>query len=210
MAGRNNKTELKPFRFDGAFYEYTGKLFDLMVLSILWTLCCIPVVTAGASACALFTAVTRSLRQNEGGAVRTFITALKRNFKPSVIPAVASVVLIAVLMLNLGILLEQKSSLLFLFLIIFFGFCLAAVVSLCCYIFPFISSFDMPLKWYAGVSLYAAVKHLPLTLVMTVLAVMMYFLILWQPVFLIILPGVFSMVSSYMLDPVLKEFIPKD
>ena len=41
-------------KIDNPFFRFMGKLGDLVILSVLWLLCCLPVVTIGASTTALF------------------------------------------------------------------------------------------------------------------------------------------------------------
>ena len=41
------------FNPENAVFRMINKLLDLMVLSLVWAVCCIPVVTAGAASAAL-------------------------------------------------------------------------------------------------------------------------------------------------------------
>ncbi len=45
---------MKLFDYDGSFMQFTTLLSRLTLLNILWTLCCIPVVTAGAATAAQY------------------------------------------------------------------------------------------------------------------------------------------------------------
>ena len=47
----------KSSSIDNPFFRLMGAIGDLVVLNILWLLCCLPVVTAGASTLALFAIV---------------------------------------------------------------------------------------------------------------------------------------------------------
>ena len=38
------------FNYDGPFFRVLNRIGDLVILNLLWILCCIPIVTAGASA----------------------------------------------------------------------------------------------------------------------------------------------------------------
>ena len=35
------------FNYDNGFWRFMGKLWDALVLNILWMVCCIPLVTVG-------------------------------------------------------------------------------------------------------------------------------------------------------------------
>lgn len=45
---------MKLFSMDGKFLETFNKITDLVTLNILWLLCCIPIITIGASTSALY------------------------------------------------------------------------------------------------------------------------------------------------------------
>ena len=47
------------FNPENAVFRMINKLLDLMVLSLVWVVCCIPVVTAGAASSALYYAVVK-------------------------------------------------------------------------------------------------------------------------------------------------------
>ena len=46
------------FNYDNPVWRFIGKLGDLIILNILWIVCSIPVFTAGASATAVYYAVS--------------------------------------------------------------------------------------------------------------------------------------------------------
>lgn len=73
------------FRFDGKFYEAISKLTDLVMLNILFLICCIPIVTIGASTTALYGVTKKMIKKNEGYIVRNFFGLFKENFKQSTI-----------------------------------------------------------------------------------------------------------------------------
>ncbi len=61
------------------------KFLSLLWLNILWLVCCIPVITAGASTCAAFAVTLRFADEDEevntfGGIARRFFKALKQDF----------------------------------------------------------------------------------------------------------------------------------
>lgn len=74
---------MKKTNTDTPFFRLMGKIGDLVFANVLWLVCCIPVVTAGASTLGLFTVVNK-LAAREDYTVRTdFFKAFKRDFKQS-------------------------------------------------------------------------------------------------------------------------------
>ena len=60
-----------------------NKLTDLLVLNLLFLVCCLPVVTAGAALTAMYAVSLRSVRYGDGYVVRTFFASFKENLKQS-------------------------------------------------------------------------------------------------------------------------------
>lgn len=76
------------------------KLFDCICLSVLWLVCCIPLVTAGAASAALYTTVFKYIRREEGTLAATYFGAFKENFRRSTLAGLVSLALLAVLVLD--------------------------------------------------------------------------------------------------------------
>lgn len=70
----------KLFDPDRPLMRFLAELADLAVLNLLWLLCCLPMVTAGASTTALYRC-TLNLSRGEGGhRPRDFFRAFRSNF----------------------------------------------------------------------------------------------------------------------------------
>lgn len=69
------------FSPDGTFGRVLNGFTDLLTLSILWAVCSLPFVTAGASAAALYTMTLRIVRGEEGRITAGFFRAFRDNFK---------------------------------------------------------------------------------------------------------------------------------
>ena len=52
--------------------EMVGKLADVVILSILWLLCCIPVITIIPAGAALYYTVMKNLRRGRGNLGKVF------------------------------------------------------------------------------------------------------------------------------------------
>lgn len=68
---------------DGPLIQFLSKMADLMWLNILTMICCIPIITAGASLTALNYMALKIVRNEEGYITRGFFKAFKENFKQS-------------------------------------------------------------------------------------------------------------------------------
>ncbi|MDE7270720.1 MAG: YesL family protein, partial [Acetatifactor sp.] len=76
---------MKFLDIDGPLIQFLSKMADLMWLNILTMICCIPIITAGASLTALNYMSLKIVRNEEGYITRGFFKAFKENFKQSTI-----------------------------------------------------------------------------------------------------------------------------
>ena len=73
------------------------KIGDLFFLNILYILCCIPVVTAGAATSALYHCTVKMVRKEESYLTKDFFSAFRRNFVKATILYLAAAAVYAVL-----------------------------------------------------------------------------------------------------------------
>ena len=76
---------MKLFAMDGKFLENFNKITDLVILNLLWILCCIPIVTIGASTSALYQVVLQFAENRESYITKEFFRAFRENFKQATI-----------------------------------------------------------------------------------------------------------------------------
>ena len=65
---------------DNPFYRLMGTVGDLVILNVLWLLCSLPVVTAGAAALGLFAVVHKIAAGEDYRAAADFFKAFRRDF----------------------------------------------------------------------------------------------------------------------------------
>ena len=68
---------MKLFDYDGPLMRALVYLGELILLNLLFLLCCLPVITAGASAAAMYTVAFRNLDGKGGHVCRQFFTAFR-------------------------------------------------------------------------------------------------------------------------------------
>jgi len=71
---------MKIFNLDSPLMQVLNKVADLMWLNILALICCIPLVTIGASLTALHSVALKIVRNEEGYITRNYFKAFKQNF----------------------------------------------------------------------------------------------------------------------------------
>ena len=65
-------------------WNFLSKCVDLILLSLIWALCSLPVITLGASSAALYYSVHKNILGGEGYAVRSFFHSFRGNLKQGI------------------------------------------------------------------------------------------------------------------------------
>lgn len=196
------------FGFDGSFIQVFDIIFDILVLSFLWILCSIPIITIGASSTALYYAMVKCVKNHDGYVSKQFFYSFKNNFVPATILWVIIVGVSFILHLNIGILMEKTSGYFGLFFICFYAAATLYVILTACYMFPALSRFDMGLGWFIKLSLYMVVKYFGTTVALLLILACTVILVFKIPMLMFFLPGPVAFVMSDFLERVLKKHEP--
>ena len=70
---------------DNRIIRILTTLCDFLILNILWLVCSVPVITAGASTTALYSVMFKIIKKEEGDIIKSFLKAFRQNFKQSTI-----------------------------------------------------------------------------------------------------------------------------
>lgn len=131
------------FNLDGPVLQFMNKIVYSVYLNILWFICCIPIVTAGASTTALFYVTLKISRNEEGNITKAFFHSFRANLKEAT--------KIWLILLSLGVILGVDGYVLYhmRFENVFWTlctavFCVAAIAYaiVLMYIFPLLARFD--------------------------------------------------------------------
>ncbi len=91
---------MRLFNIDNPVIRGILKVFDCIVVSGLWLIFSLPVVTAGAASAALYTVTVKYLRRGEGYLWRTFWDAFRENLKRSTLVWLAALAVQALFVLD--------------------------------------------------------------------------------------------------------------
>lgn len=97
---------MKFFSLENPVWKFIGNLADFFILSCLWYLCSLPVVTAGAAASAVYYVTLKMSRDQEGELVRSFFKSFRQNLKPGCLLGVGYLAAAVVLGLDIVICLQ--------------------------------------------------------------------------------------------------------
>ena len=69
------------FNLDNPFVQFLSRVGDLIIVNTLFLLCCVPVVTVGASAAALHKVSQAIILDEDNGTIKTFFRGFRENFR---------------------------------------------------------------------------------------------------------------------------------
>ena len=73
------------FSTDGKFFAVTSKIFDLILVTLLWMVGCLPVVTILTSTAGMYHTAVKCVRYDQGGVLSTFWDAYRKNLNQGIV-----------------------------------------------------------------------------------------------------------------------------
>ncbi|MGN0998194.1 MAG: YesL family protein [Faecousia sp.] len=199
------------FSINSKFYHFMSKTADLMLLSILWVVTSLPVITLGASCTALYYCVVKVIREESGSVFRSFFHAFRSNFKQSTAVSVVAVMLcICATLVGSAVYAmaqngETLTSIYFVYLILL-GFGIAWLH----YVISYIARFQAPLGTILKNTLAICILHLPasisMVLLLTVVCVIWILMLPASFMAIILLPSLYALISSFMLERIYLKY----
>ncbi len=198
---------------DSKFFHFMNKIADCMILSVLWSVFSIPIVTSGAAGSALYYCVLKVLREDSGSPVKDFWRSFRANFRQSsIVFCLFAAVCCAVSAVGTAIYAASQTDrtltniyLVFLFLLLFF-------IAWLHYILSYIARFEAPLKIVLKNSLVICLANLPASISFAVLfAVVLGGVILTLPasaMSFLLVPGLYAWVNSLLMERIYRKYLP--
>ena len=164
---------------DNKVLQALAAVGDLMALNLMWILCCLPVVTAGASTTALYYSLLKMVRKEETYPAKMFFRAFRQNLKQSIPLTMLLLVVCAVLYVDLNVV--RNTAIHFgALLSILVAALLLVFVMVASYVFPLLAQFENTIKGTLKNALFMSLWHLPYSVVIMLLnlvPVLLFFLV---------------------------------
>lgn len=196
----------KWFGLDSKFYKYGTLLADLIILTILWLICSIPVITIGASTTALYYVTTRQLSNREGYVSRDFFRSFKQNFLEATAMTLILGVIAVVLFININLFVPDSTINTIIYLIQYVLLYELLIFSI--YVFPVLSRFDLKLGALIKTSIFMANRHLLTTFTCAILFVAIVMIVLKCGILIILCAGAYAILTSLMFMKLFRKYVP--
>ena len=202
------------FNLDSPIMVFLGKVGDLIWLNVLTMICCIPIVTVGASITALHYVSIKMVRNEEGYLTKNFFKSFRQNFFQATVLWVLMLFILAVagadfyfLSMMEGTVVEVVKIGLYAVLL----FCLCSSI----YWFPLLSKFENSLRNIVKNSLLLSIMHFPKTIGILLIhgvfiALYYFFTFRIMPVILLMGISLPAYAASYLFSGIFKKLEPEE
>lgn len=170
------------FDIDGPVMGFLNKLADLIYLNFLTAICCIPIVTIGASMTALHHVLLKMVRNEEGYVTKSFFKSFKQNFRQATI--IWLIMLVAFIILIGDFMIFRYSGINFpsWFQIVILGVVFLVLFAIM-HVFPVLARFENTVMNTYKNSLFMGILAFPKTILMMICWVIPPLIIIFVPAF---------------------------
>ena len=192
------------FNLDGPFYKWGTEVADIMILSLLWLIFSLPIFTIGASTTALFYVCGKKVRKEDPYIFKSFLSSFKNNFKQGTVLTLVLGLLWFSVYLYYKIITSGNAQV---WLQIMGLFYMIQVLIITLYLFPVLSRFEMTIKNLLITSFILANRHLPTTILCSVLFLGVIIAVITPTPIAIFAFGIYGIISSYFFQRIFTRHI---
>ena len=208
----------KLFNMDNKFFTVMGRVADLIMLNVVCLICCLPIVTIGASLTALHYVTLKMTRNEESYIIRSFFKSFKQNFKQATIINLIMLVIAAILYMDLNIVPNLGGTMSQVLYILFIAFGIIYLMVFL-YIYPVLAKFYNSIKNTFRNAFLMSIRHLPYTALMilvTAAPVLVFFIpsaqVQSMVILLLVLIGFsgIAYINSHFFVKIFDKYIPEE
>ncbi|MCD7778039.1 MAG: DUF624 domain-containing protein [Clostridiales bacterium] len=192
--------------FNSKIFRYGTLIADLMILSLLWAICSIPLITMGASTTALFYVTTRQISHREGYISRDFFRSFRQNFIKATLFEIILLIPTVLAVLNF-VVLNYVSRPMQIVLVLQVVLC-AELAGITVYLFPLLARFKLKFGQYFKNAFYFANRHISTTVTAIVFLGIFVRLFMRWPILTMIIPGTYAYFAAKLIMRVFRKYLP--
>lgn len=196
------------FNPENRFWMFMDKVMDAMIISILWLVCSLPIVTMGAATTAVFQFTLYQVRDEEGYVWKSFFKAFRQNFRQATILWLGGLAVGAFLLADVYLCMHLRiPGTLRMALLVGLG-CIGLIYLLTMlYVLPLMACFQVSVKTAVRDSFVMAVGNLPVSLLILMIYGIFTVLACYRPGAAVFCVGLAIFVSSYLFHFVFRRYV---
>lgn len=204
------------FSSDNKIFGVMSKVFDLMVLGIMWLVLCIPIITIGPTCTAMYYTVVKVVRKERSYLLKEFFHSFKLNFRQGAVISLIYAAFAGIMYVDFQWVSQVSEDVKYSNTLIgvFLALCIFAVLS-ALYAFPLLSRFTVKTGQLFKWAFLLSVRHILTTIIMllTLVAavVLSYYCIVTTIAtpLLLVMPALYTLIISFPMEKVMKKYMPK-
>ena len=208
------------FNLDSPFVAFMNRVADLMLLNVIYLLCCIPVITIGPATTALYYITLKMARNEESYIIKGFFKSFKLNFRQGLIMWLIDLAFAGIMVLDFKVLngsipgIENPGTQMFSVMRVLIMVLAILALFTVSFTFPVLAKFDNTIKNTYRNSFFMSCRHFPTTLVMILTwSVTLFAGYLFPQLLIVHILILFSLAAfgpSFMLVKVFDRYIPAE
>ena len=202
---------IKLFDPENKFWQFLNKVTDAALMSLLWLLTSLPLVTVGASTAAFYSYTLKQVTNQEGSLVKSYFSAFRAHFKRAtllwLLQAAGTAFFAADLWAVWNFLLIQGGAAGSAVLGVC-GFCALAFLCCCLYAYPVLAEYGLPVRQVIANSFLLAVARLHVTLTLCLLMALCLVLFYFFSGLFFFWVALYVFFSSYLIYGAFLKFPP--
>lgn len=208
-----------PFKLTSRFFVILGQLTNFIIINLLCILCCVPVITAGPSICAMYYCMLKISRKNEIHPFGEFFYSFRNNFKQGCILQIIVLLIGAILYFDLKLSLAfSGNNMIFKIITCIFFMITFVFILMLTMLYPVQAQFSNTIKDTFKNALLLAISHLPYTFIMLLLNTLPVLLfLLWMDAFLFMIPfyvfigfSAVCFLNCFFLKKIFRPYLPEE
>lgn len=171
--------------FDSGIFRILSATADLIVLNILFLICCLPIVTIGPALTAMYYVTLRMTRNEESQIAKDFFHSFRQNLKQGIVIHIIFFFISIILGFNLYVLWKiMDVSWVYKYLFILTALICALHIMTAIYVYPVLAQFHNTVRSTIKNARFMALRHFSFTLALFLLTVFPVFCALFINFFL--------------------------
>ncbi len=174
------------FNPENRFFRTIDKMADLIWLNILWFVCCIPIVTIGASTTAMYYTTMKMVRNEESYITKCFFHSFRRNLLQATVIWMIAVAFAVILYIDISVFGAEQGIFFKVATVVLYAmgiiYCLILI-----YVFPLLAKFDNTTLNTIKNALMLAVLQIPYTVLLALMIVIPWAVVVMVPYLLIVM-----------------------
>ena len=196
----------------GTVWELLNAFGMMVAASILWGLCCLPVITIGPASAALYYTIAKVVRRDRDTVISAFFKSFKQNFWQglwlNLIFLFYFGILASVFLISRPDGVDQAAGM-NAAMYICFGFAFLGAWMLP-YVYPVLSRFFYSIPQIFFFTVYVGVRYFWASILLLALLIAAMVFSILRPAFLIITPGLYTLIATFLLEPIFQKHSVKD